>query len=172
MTAYATTTQMLERYDERCIGDLVSDDKVRVSRELLTGNRNLIAALDDGAGEIESALLQAERYQVSDLTTLLAGTSNTRFVLIRLNCDVAMISLWNRRPWYEVNEAYKQRMEDAEKMMERLRKGERVFDIAAVKAAGLPAVAIPSVSSLNRLNLTVDAARRGYYPARRVPTGE
>lgn len=172
MAAYATAAQMLERYDARTLGDLVSDTGIRVDESALLTDTVLSAALNDGAGDIELALLPGERYSTTDLTTLLASSSNTRFVLIRLNCDRAFFHLYDRRPWHEVSEAYQRRIEDGEKLLERLRRGERVFDVAAVKDAGLPSITTPERVTVEKLNLTVDYCRRGgygYYPARRLP---
>lgn len=167
--SYATPAQLLQRYDARTVGDLVSDDGNQVSAGDLLADANLQAALNDASGQIESALLQAERYSVADLTALVGSSSNTKYVLIRLTCDIAFQQLVERRPWYEVNESYKQRTEDADETLERLRKGERVFDLSPVKEAGLPVADTPTRASIEQLNLTVDAARRGYYPARRMP---
>lgn len=172
MAAYATAAQMLERYDARVIGDLVSDSGIRQDESALLTDSILSAALNDGAGDIEIALLQGERYSTTDLTALLTGSGNTRFVLIRLNCDRAFFHLYDRRPWHEISDAYQRRIDDSDKLLERLRRGERVFDVASVKDAGLPEIATPERVTIENLNLTVDYCRRGghgYYPARRLP---
>lgn len=167
--SYATPAQLLQRYDARTIGDLVSDSGDQVTPTALLSDANLLAQLDDASGEIESALLQAGRYSAGDLSGLLTSNSNTRFVLIRLTCDIAMRLLAERRPWYELNDAYQRRVANADATLDKLRKGERVFDLEPVKDAGLPEANTPSLESVENLNLTVDAARRGFYPARRVP---
>ena len=166
MASYATPAQMLQRYDARTIGDLVSDDGNRIDPTELLTDVVLQAQLNDASGEIETNLLQGERYQVSDLEAL---TGNTQFTLIRLTCDIAMRLLSERRPWYELNEAYTQRLEQSNKTLEQLRKGTNVFNVTANIEASQPKVDTPSIQSINSLNLTVDAARRGYYPARRLP---
>ena len=167
--SYSTPSQMLERYDARTIGDLVADDGNAVTPSQLLANPNLQAALDDASGEIESCVLQGRRYLVADLLTLVAGTGHTRFLLIRLTCDIAMRLLAERRPWYELNNAYAQRVEQSQRTLDNLREGKQVFDLAPVIEAGLPAVDTPTLASLQNLNLMVDAARRGYYPTRRLP---
>ena len=167
--SYATPAQMLQRYDARTLGDLCSDDGTQVSPSDLLSDPNLQAALDDGSGQIESSVLRGQRYQVSDLLALVAGTSNTRFTLIRLDCDIAMRLLSERRPWYELNEAYQQRLEQASKLLLDISIGKQVFDIAANQNASNPIVDTPTPQAIQNLNLVVDAARRGYYPARYLP---
>lgn len=166
--AYATPAQLLQRYDARTVGDLASDTGIRIDPASLLSDANVQAALDDASGEIEAALLQGKRYSVADLAGL---TGNTQKHLIRITCQIAFWMLWERRPYVE-----DQTRDDAEskakKSLERLRRGEAVFDIEGPKDAGLPSVHEPTVSSYNRLSMIVDEGRRGYYPARRLPSGE
>lgn len=165
--SYASPSQMLERYDARTLGDIVSDVGGRVTSAALLTDTNLQAALDDASGEIESALYQARRYSAADLAAL---TGNSLKLLVRLTCQIAFGHLWERRPWSD-DEQRERAIERADKALERLRKGEHVFDLDGPKDAGLPDVAQPTISSIESLSLTVDEARRGYYPARRYPTG-
>ena len=163
--SFASPAQMLERYDARTLGDIVSDTGVRVTSANLLTDANLQAALDDASGEIESALYQARRYSASDLAAL---TGNSLKLLVRLTCQIAFGHLWERRPWSD-DEQRERAIERADKALERLRKGEHVFDLDAQKDAGLPETAQPTVSSIQSLSMTVDESRRGYYPRRRYP---
>ena len=161
--AYASAEDLVKRYDARTLGDLCSDTGVRVSEVSLATNAKILAALDDASGEIDAALMQAKRYSTADLASL---TGNSLAYLKRLTCTFAFAGLWNRRPYVddmERDEALKQ----ARQALDRLRRGENVFDLEDQKAEGLPDVKEPSVSSIDRLNLTVDRARRGYYPRRK-----
>lgn len=166
--AYATPAQMLQRFDARVVGDLVSDNGIAAGPAELLSNANLQAALDDASGEIEAALLQGQRYTTADLSAL---TANSAKYLVRLTCKIAFGLLWERRPWADDGDQREQAIDQARKAVDQLRRGEHVFDVAAVKDAGLPAVRTPSVSTIESLNLGVDAARGHYYPQRRMPYG-
>lgn len=165
MAAYATNAQMLERYDARVIGDLVADDDTRVAAASLPANTVLTAFLEDASGLILAACLRGERYTEADLTGL---TGNSAKHLIRITCDIAMASLYGRRMDSQYEEARAKSEERAEKHLERLRKGEHVFDVDANKDAGLPTSTYPSLSdSANRNGLRESV--RGLFPTRRVP---
>lgn len=166
MAAYATPAQLMQRYDVRVLGDLASDNGVRVDQPGLVSNTNIQAALDDASGEIEAALLQGERYTTSDLSSL---TGNSAKYLVRLTCKIAFGLLWERRPWSDDDDRREQAMDQARKALDQLRKGEHVFDVAAVKDAGLPAQRTPSVTTITNLNLGVDRMRGHYYPRRHFP---
>lgn len=163
--SFATPTQLTQRCDVRMLGDLVGDDGVRVGLPELLTNANLQAALDDASGEMLAALLQGKRYSSADLATL---TGDSQKYLVRLNCEIALGLLWERRGYYE-DDRREEAMARSRKALERLRRGETVFDVEGVKDAGLPSVSTPSRVTLENLNLTVDEARRGFYPARRLP---
>lgn len=164
--AYATAAQLLARFDARTIGDLVADDGNRVSvQSLLTPHDNITAALDDASGEIDAALLQGKRYTSAELTAL---TGNSAAYLVRITCQIAFWLLWERRPSLD-EESYEAAKDRARKALERLRRGEHVFDVDGAKEAGLPEQHTPTISTISRLNLTVEEARKGFYPARRLP---
>ena len=162
--AYASAADMLKRKDARTIGDLVSDTGVRINSTLLLTDANLSAALDDASGEIDAALRVANRYSAANLAGL---TGNSLAHLKRICCDIAFGLLWERRPWGDEDQRA-DAMDRAKKALDRLRKGEAIFDIAANVEAGLPEAHVPSISSISRLNLLVDRARNGFYPARRL----
>lgn len=165
--SYATPADMVLRYDARTLGDLVSDNGVRVAEVSLTTNTKILSALEDASGEIDAALLKAKRYTSADLSAL---TGNSLAYLKALTCRIALGALWNRRPYVddmERDEALKQ----ARIALERLRSGEHIFDNTDAKDAGLPDIVEPTMSSIERLNLTVDHARRGFYPSRKYMRG-
>ena len=166
MASYASPADILKRYDARTLGDLVSDTGLRVDSTALLADENLQAALDDASGEIEVALIQGRRYKVSDLTAL---TGNSKNYLKRIVSQIAFGLLWERRPWSDEDQR-QEAMVGARKALERLRRGEHVFELDAPQDAGLPSVSEPTISSYRTIGLTVDEARRGYYPARRFPT--
>lgn len=165
MSSYATPADLLKRYDARDIGDLASDTGTQVSTGSIPTDANVLAALADASGDIESALLAGNRYTTADLA---AVTGNTASKLIRLTCDIAMGYLLSRRPGYDP-ERLKAFREQNHFMLERLRKGENVFDLTAQKDAGVIERATPTAVDVSKLNLMRDRTQN-YYPARRFPT--
>lgn len=167
MAAYASAADLTARKDVRNLGDLASDDGVRVASGSLTGNAKITAALEDASGLIEAALLQGKRYSVADLTAL---TGNSASYLKRLTCDIAFWMLWDRKPSHKPDDhgrvsAY----EDYHKALEMLRKGQHIFDIDEVKEAGLPDIQTPTLQQYNNRNSIVSQARGSFYPPYRVP---
>lgn len=161
--AYATVPQLLDRKDYRTIGDLVSDDGSPVSEVALANNAKVAAALADASGMVDAALLAGSRYTTAQLSAL---TGNSQAYLIRIVCDITVALLYDRRPLYDVD-GFEKAMKLSEAHLERLRKGEHVFDVEEVKAAGVPDTIAPSVIEVDRLNLIRDRTQN-YYPARRA----
>ena len=159
--SYATGLEFIQRYDERTLGDLVSDTGTRVTVNLDT-NAVLLQHLEDASGKIESALLVGNKYQVEDLEGL---PDNSAAYLKRLTCDVAF-SLLRQRRGYDI-EQYVGVKESLE-TLNRLQLGERVFNIDEVKVNGNTVkTPIPAQTIYNQ-NLMRDNTR--YFPPRRWPT--
>ena len=154
----------MARYDRNDIGQLVADDGRKVSAIDLETNYPLLVALNDAAGEIESALLVSGHYSVDDLTAL---TGNSLSLLVRMNCDVAMRNLLNRRLGWNPEKA-KAIREQADIQLEKLRKGENTFNIQAAIDAGEPVVDGPTTADLTQLNLWRDRTKN-YFPPRFLP---
>jgi len=145
--AYATPTHLLARYNANRLGQLVKDDGTTASSSQLLTDPNLQAALDDGAGQIEMACLAGNRYQQTDLQTLVAAyglgpTSpqyNSGSLLVRLNCDLAYGCLVGRKGMdAATQQAMAPRSAWAESVLEQLRNGDRVFNVAINLSAGTP----------------------------------
>jgi phage gp36-like protein len=159
---YATATQLIERYDPRDIAEMASDTGIAIDD--VGTDPNVLAALDDASGEVETALLQGGRYTVSDLTGL---TGNSKSHLIRMTCDVAIALLFARRPLYAF-ERYEKARDLAEKHLDRLRKGDAVFNLSDMATASLPIVDGPTTVEYQNLNLVRDRVRN-HYPRRYLP---
>lgn len=165
MASYADPAAMMVRYDVRTLGDIVSDDGIRRSSTDLLTDANLLAALADASGEIEAALLQGRRYSAIDLSGL---TGNTQAYLIRLTCTIAWGLLYERRPSYQ-SDLRDDALDRAEEALEKLRRGEHIFNLDENKDAGLPEISGPTTVELDRLNLITTQARGHYFPARHRP---
>lgn len=168
MAAYATPAQMIDRYDVRTIGQLVSDSGIQVNHQDLLANAKVLAALVDASGEIEASVLQAKRYTTTDLAALTGNSANH---LIRITCVIAFGFLWERRPYADDDDENGRGKAEkrARNALEQLRKGQTIFDVEAVKEAGLPEVNEPSIQRIQQQNLAVDQARGHIYPRRRLP---
>ena len=84
--------------------------------------------------------------------------------MAQLNTDIALAYLYARKPNYHVEE-YKAAMDLQDAHLERLRKGENIFNVAEAVDGGLPDVTFPTVQQVENLQLIRDRAR-GYYPTR------
>lgn len=162
--AYATGEDLIARYDARDIGGLVSDDNNQVSPIDLPDDPYVAQSLEDASGDVESALLVGNRYSTTELAGL---TGNSLATLKRIVCDIAMSYLLGRRAGQDPA-----RLEGQAKLayahLERLRKGENVFNLDDQKLAGAPTIDGPTLATYNRLNMLRDRTRN-YYPARRTP---
>lgn len=165
MASYAAVSDLIKRYDVRDIADLASDTGDAVDTASLAADANILAALADASGDIDSALLAGNRYTTDDLEGL---TGNSLAKLVRLTCDIAMAFLLGRRPAHDP-ERLKAFEERARLLLERLRKGENVFDLDPQKDAGTPDISFQTPSTVQANDLVRDRVRH-YYPARRYPT--
>ena len=166
MASYATPSDMADRFDVRTLRDLASDTGEAVAD--VAGDDHILVALADASGRVDAAVLIGGLYTTTQLGDL-AG--NSLALLKRLVCDLAMAYMIGRRPERYGSEALKAIHDASEDYLERLRRGERLFDVAAAIAAGLPEIDGPSIVQYNRLNLIPDRTKR-FYPGRitRLPT--
>lgn len=162
--SYAAVSDLTARYDVRDVSDLASDTGTAIAAGSLATDPNILAALADASGDIDSALLAGRRYTTDDLTGL---TGNSLAKLKRLTCDLAMAFLLGRRPAHDP-ERLKAFEERGRMLLERLRKGENVFDLDAQKDAGVIDHQVQTIQAVDNMNLLRDQTRH-YYPARTFP---
>lgn len=91
---YSTPSDMLQRYDARLIGDLVSDNGVQVAAGDLPTNAVLLSVLEDASASIDAAVYVGNRYTPTQMSAL--STTAAAFVR-RLACDLGLIYLKRRR---------------------------------------------------------------------------
>jgi phage gp36-like protein len=151
VTAYASGTDLTIRYDIDMIGDLATDDREELDRAAVALHPNVLAALDDASGEIESALLAGGRYTASQLGSL---TGNTLNHLKRITCAVAISLLLERRPSERYQELAAAYAKVARGHLESLRRGENVFGLTEIVEAGTidtQTITVEEVIGLNSL---------------------
>lgn len=165
--AYATLENLLDRFDQRTVAQLASDANAPAAD--LANNSRIAAALADGAGMINSAVMVAGLYTTEQLTTL---TGDDAEFLTRLNCELAMGFLLGRRPEKYGDEGVQKLLDRAEQQLDLLRQGSRIFNIEAVKEAGQPTIDGPTAVTYDRLNMLPDRTNN-FYPGRasRLPIG-
>ena len=173
MAAYATAQNLIDRKSVNTIGDLISEDGTQVNEAgILAPHAKVTAALEAASGAIEAALLQGGRYTVANLATVFAGggaVENSKSYLTHLCVEVAMAYLFALKPTYSTDE-YKAALDVHDVYLERLRKGENVFNLADPIDAGTPDWTAPSIVSIQNLQLIRDMTR-SYYPVRRSNQG-
>lgn len=141
--SYATPADLLARHDCRLIGDLAGDTNVRIDATTLLTNTNVLTALIDASGTIESACFVGQRYSSTDLSAL---PTNSAGLLKRLTCDLAFAYLFQRRGYNYMDKmpALKYSFD----LLDRLRLGERVFDVGEVEAKGNPTSDVVSLGNI------------------------
>lgn len=167
MAAYATAADLIARKSSATLGALASDSDTEVAEGSLASDPKITAALLSASGAIESALVVGGRYTAAQLASL--GT-NANAYLVHMTCEIAMAYLYARKPTFFSDE-YKAALDLQDTYLERLRKGQNVFNIDENVAAGAPSYASPSVAEVDSLGLIVDRARARYYPPRFSQSG-
>jgi len=166
MAAFADSDDMIARFDARTLGDIcANDDDVQVTPAGLAANKKMLAALNTATGKIISVCLRAKRYSRADLDAL---TGESLEFLIDITCRIAFWHLWKRKP-YADDPVRKMAKEEYDEILADLSSGHAIFDVEAVKDAGVPHVETVTRVEVERdWNLFVDAARGSFYPQRRT----
>lgn len=160
LAAYATGTDLIQRYDVDQVGDLATDEREELDRAIVPTHPNVLAALLDASGEIDAAMMAGGRYTPAQLAGI---TDNTKNHLIRITCSIAIANLVERRPErvsVELAEAYRK---TARGFLEALRRGENVFGIQAVIDSGTIDVETVQAIQIENLNLMPGRMPR-YFP--------
>lgn len=164
MATYANVADWRQRYDEREIAQLVSDDGTAVDLSDLATNEVALEILQDAEGEVLAAIKTGGRYSDTDLADLdTAGTS----YLKRLICELATTFL-NERRWDYDPDKYAAREKRVKDRLDDLRNGKNVFGLADEITAGNPKLAVPSLVQRDSQTLIRDRTNN-YFPAVRLP---
>jgi hypothetical protein len=155
--AYCSVAQLFNYHDQRQICDLIKDNDTREVSP--TTNTVLAALLKRGAGDIELACFQGNRYTPADLAALITNGGNAAEELIGLNADLTY--------WHCVKRRHPQsRLEDvpgaahAFAVLKALRQGEMVFGQLENAQAGLMETVMRVPGDAEDMRRTVTKARR------------
>lgn len=135
-TSYLSPGEFLKRVDVNTVGDLCSDTKVRITPTALLTDPNLQAALDDAAGDVESAVQMGGKYTPADLAVLIATASVGRAKLYRIITAIAKVYLVERRPGANVPEEFLAGADRAQAAIKALAQGIEIFSFKEAADAG------------------------------------
>ena len=167
---YATPADLIERFDARIIASVVLDDGSTENVALLPANTKVLNALSEASGDINTAILKGDRYQVSDLEAL---TGDDKQSLVGLCCVMAFLKLMRRRMYAaDEQKKYAEMIRERDEMLKLLRDGSAVFNIQAAHEAGLPdGSRFTRSNDLRRNYLSTQLAGK-LFPHRRTFNGE
>jgi len=167
MASYATSADLTNFADENTVSDLLSDTGTYTGT--LSTDTKLTALLQAASGAIEAACGVSNLYMPTDLAAL---TGNTLVMLKELTCQLTMVLLVRRRPEKYGSEYWQAIRKEAEDYLDRLRRGERLFDDANKRMAGLPTIDGPTAIDYQTLNL-IPSRTRNFFPSvgQRLPLG-
>lgn len=140
-TVYATGAQMIERYDVRLLGDLVSDDDTRVASGSVAESARLVACLADASAQMDRALMAANRYTKAQLDAIKADGDAS---LIRLCCDLTLGLLFAARGTGP-SDGHRRIIDDANDALDMILAGKHALNLDVARTAGLTSAQTPTL---------------------------
>ncbi|MGV3486239.1 MAG: hypothetical protein ACO1RT_17605 [Planctomycetaceae bacterium] len=167
--AYATGADLTDRYDIDLIGDLATDERETLDRTEVATHPHVLTALEDGAGEIDAALLAGGRYTADQLAGL---TGSSASYLKAINCGLAMAALHERRPEAVEATVIERLTKRAQEAIQSLRRGDNVFGLQEHIDAGRVSYGGPTALELIDRNGLSERMHR-FFPSTksRLPRG-
>jgi phage gp36-like protein len=165
MTAYATVTDLIERYDVRLIAELASDDDVALSRADLESDSKVLGALLSSSGDIDVRLRAGKRYTPAKLLSL---DANSAAHLKDVVCTLAMARLFRRRVDKANCELAELIRKEAAEYLKQLAEGINVFGILDDDTnidAGIPSLQGPTSAQINDRNFLAARMSMRHLPA-------
>ncbi len=159
-TTYCPVAEFLKRVDKTAIGKLASDTTTPVPAVSLPTDPNVVAALMDGSGLFESAVIRGGKYSAEDLQLLSATDCVARGLMYRIISDVTWAFMFERRP--NMNVPMPPTMQRSLLWLESLGKGEKIFAFAEAVDATIMHKSDATDQDLIDRNGTVQKAR-AYY---------
>jgi hypothetical protein len=158
---------LIKRYDVRTLGDLVNDDGTQATPAELLSHDVVLTAIETAIGEMYASCLRGNRYTTTDLENL---TGPSLAYAKHLVCKIAFWLIYERRPLYDIDQ-YEIAKQAARGALDQLKRGETIFDVAAVESAGQPSVVSPTRVQLQNNGLMRDRLTN-YFPPRHLPNGQ
>ena len=153
--------EFLKRVDKTAVAKLASDTTTPVPAADLPTDPNVIAALRDASGVVESATSVGGRYSKADIAAILAKpTSNACGLLYRIVTDIAWAGLFERRPNKDMPTPPS--MERSLAWLDMLADGKRIFPFLESEDAGVMQRVESTVDDVDQRNGAVYQARAFY----------
>lgn len=167
MAAYADYDDLVAFTDANTIADLLSDDGTPIADP--SADTKLSTLFLAASGQVEAACGVSSLYTPDELAAL---TGNSQALLKQLVCCLAMVGLVRRRPEKWGSDYWQAIRQEAEDYLDKLRKGERLFDDSTKRDAGLPTIDGPTAIDYQNLNL-IQSRTRNFFPSvgQRLPIG-
>lgn len=177
--SYCSPQDVFARADVRLVADLLSDVGARVGGtqpdpNVVAQNTTLLTLIADATGDIEAACTVSSRYDPLDIQALLqaspptAGSNYVRSLCARL----VVAKLFDRRP--DTKRPKPRQAEDAEKTLQMLREGERVFPFLETQRAGVVDHGTESARTVYARRMVTNTHAARFFGRRsdvREPTG-
>lgn len=142
-STYCSAAEFLKRYDARTIADLCSDSGTPVGGAgaaisaiitALASDANLAEILLAASGKLEAACMAGQRYTQADLALIVGSTGATGSYLKSIVADIALPMCYRRRP--DITMPTFPQVEEAERILNALSQGLRIFGLQEVMDAG------------------------------------
>lgn len=130
MAALATPDDMIQRFDARVLGDLVTDTDTRLPPASLPTDPILLMVLDDASATLRAAVGAHGGYPPDEIPT-------DDPIVVRLVCAVALGYLYDRRS-SDVPQGHEAIVSEAAETLDLIRNGAYVFDSDAARRGTLP----------------------------------
>lgn len=165
----ATPADLIARCDTQIIGDLITDDdpdtgiRERASRDEILASDVVSTHLEDAHALFLAAVKVGGRYTTAQIEALTGSPAN---YVKRIECDICVQLLFQRRPDKATTEIAKQFEDRAEKHLKALRAGEEIIglDDNTDVDAGLMDTDGPTSLDLTDRNL-IDERMHRYFPS-------
>jgi hypothetical protein len=151
MPTYAAADDLIKRFDERDIQQLVVDDNSDSTTVDVSSNARVETALDDAEGEVIAALRKGGRYEAAQLAAL-TGTDLEYLKRATTNPDVLKF-------YEDIRKGHIKDLQDGNSVI--------TGDEPAAAGAGAVNNEGPSIAEWNERNLWRDRAK--YFPSRKYP---
>lgn len=159
-TTYCPVARFLERIDQRTVAQIASDGGEPVPIGSLSTNANVLAALKDASGLVESAAFRGEKYATADLAALAATDTVGRGLLYRIVADLAVAFLWERRPNKSDGAQPPASLQRSLQWLDDLAQGVRIFPMLEAMEAGRTETRVETREDVeDRDGMTFQAAR-------------
>jgi phage gp36-like protein len=160
---YVTPADVLQRTDNRLIGDLCADaaNPVRVAPADLPTNTTFVTAITDANGKFEAAALHDDRYTAADLQALMATPSLAASLVRQMVAALAILSLRGNRDM--PGDDLSPREKEAVEWLDKIRDGQVILPFQESEDASLPVVSPLTSFDLERRTPALVSNLKRYF---------